>query len=272
MQSKPLVLVVNDDGVFSPGLSAVCDSLYDCFDLLIVAPHKQQTSMGRSYPLVEDLGVLEKVKVKTEQNTFDAYSVHSSPSYAVAYAIKELADRKPDLCISGINYGENLGKTITYSGTIGAAMQAADFNIPAIAISRPTDLSIIHDKSYPNLDWSLSKKIIRKWALKVIKKGMPFSAPIININVPERTEDSDYFEYTFQSNLEMFDFKTPPQRDFNKPFVLPCDKRTNFKEAEKGSDIYAVCVDKVTSITPIECNLTFNKFITSSKHCGWLCR
>jgi 5'-nucleotidase len=266
--TKPLALIVNDDGIFSPGLSAVCDSLFDSFDLLIVAPHKQQTSMGRSYPVSDDLGVIERVTIKTALNNFEGYSVHSSPSYAVAYGVLELAERKPDLCISGINYGENLGKTITYSGTIGAVMQAAEFGIPSIAISRPTDLSIIHDETYTDLDWSLPKKTIKDWAKKVIKKGMPFSAPILNINVPEITEDSDYFEYTFQSNLEMFDFKNPPKRDFIKPFLLPSVKRTSFKKAEKGSDIYAVCVDNVISVTPLECNLTAKEFITFSKHHG----
>lgn len=268
MKSRPLVLVVNDDGIYSPGLSAVCDSLNDCFELLIVAPHKQQTSMGRSYPIEDDLGIVEKVKIKTDLNTFDAYSVHSSPSYAVVYAIKEIATRKPDLCISGINYGENLGKTITYSGTIGAAMQASEFGIPSIAISRPTVLSIMHDKNYPNLDWRFSQKIIKTWALKVIKQGMPFSAPILNINVPEKTKDIDYFEYTFQSNFEMFEFEIATPRDFSKPFILPCYRRKNFAEVEKGSDIYAVCVDKVISITPLECNLTLKNFITYSKHYG----
>lgn len=268
MVSKPLVLIVNDDGIFSPGLSAVCDSLYDCFDLLIVAPHKQQTSMGRSYPLVEDLGIIEKIKLKTQFNTFEGYAVHSSPSYAVAYGVRELASRKPDLCISGINYGENLGKTITYSGTIGAAMQASEFGIPSIAISRSTDLEVIHNETYTNLDWSLSQKVIKKWTLKVLNQGMPFSAPILNINVPENTSDSNFYKYTYQSNLEMFNFKTPPKRNFNKPFILPSSKRNNFNEAEKGSDIYTVCVEKVISITPIECNLTSKKFFTSSKHYG----
>lgn len=265
MKSKPLALIVNDDGIFSPGLSAVCDSLFDSFELLIVAPHKQQTSMGRSYPLVADLGIIEKVKLKTKENAFEAFSVHSSPSYAVAYGVNEIAKRKPNLCISGINYGENLGKTITYSGTIGAAMQASELGIPSIAISRPSDISLLHNETNINLDWSLSQKVIKKWAKKVLEQGMPFSAPILNINVPENTENSDYYEYTFQSNLEMFNFKIPPKRKFNKPFRLQSYKRTNFTKAEKGSDIYAVCIKKVTSITPLECNLTSKKFFTSSK-------
>lgn len=258
---KPLILIVNDDGIFSPGLAALCEAVSQFGDLLIVAPHKQQTSMGRSYPRESDLGIIKEVQVKTKVGDFKGYAVVASPAYAVAYAVKEISDRKPDLCISGINYGENIGNTLTYSGTIGATLQAADFNIPSLAISRPTELEDIASREYKELDWEIAKSVIAFWCKRALEKGLDFGAPILNINVPDKPKDLYQFKYTFQSKKELFCFVNPEKRDFNKPYKLPSVKKTNFDDVEKGSDIYCVCVENITSVTPIETDLTYKTFL-----------
>lgn len=132
---KPLILITNDDGVYSPGLIAA-EAVQYLGDLLIVAPRFQQTSMGRSFPKSDDVGVIEKMRVMVNGAEIDAYGVHGSPAHAVSHGILELAYKKPDLCISGINYGENLGLSLTCSGTIGAALEADSYEIPSIAVSR----------------------------------------------------------------------------------------------------------------------------------------
>ncbi|MGD1822040.1 MAG: 5'/3'-nucleotidase SurE [Pleomorphochaeta sp.] len=258
---KPLILLVNDDGILSPGLAALCEAVSKFGELLIVAPDRQQTSMGRSYPRHDNLGVVEEVEIITKKGEFKGYSVNSSPAYAVAYAVKEISTKKPDLCISGINYGENLGKTLSYSGTIGAALQAADFDIPTLAISRPTELDIINNRDYAPLNWDIAKKVISFWTDKVLKEGIPFKAPIININVPENPENLYDYKYTNQSKKELFEFIKPKERVMNKPYKLPSLKRTNFDDIEKGSDIYSVCVENITSVTPIEGDFTFKSFL-----------
>jgi len=260
IKKNPLILLVNDDGIFSPGLTALCEAIESFGTLLIVAPDRQQTSMGRSYPKVNDLGVIKKVKIKTSNKNFMGYSITASPAYAVAYAVKEICEQKPDLCISGINYGENLGKTISYSGTIGAVLQAADFDIPSIAISRPTTLETINSKNYLTLDWTNSKKVIAYWVCKVLEEGFPFNAPILNINVPESKVDVKDYNFTFQSKKELFEFIKPEYRKFEYPYQLPSKKRTNFDDIENGSDIYTVCVENRISVTPIECDFTFKDF------------
>jgi len=259
--NKPLILIVNDDGILSPGLAALCEAVAKYGDLLIVAPHKQQTSMGRSYPREDNLGIIKEVIVKTKIGEFKGYSVVASPAYAVAYAVKEISDRKPDLCISGINYGENIGNTLTYSGTIGATLQAADFGIPSLAISRPTELEDIASREYKKLDWEVAKSVISFWCNRALKNGLDFDAPILNINVPENPKSISDFKFTFQSKKELFGFIEPNKRAFNKPYKLPSIKKTNFDDVEKGSDIYCVCVEKITSVTPIETDLTYKPFL-----------
>ncbi len=258
---KPLILIVNDDGIFSPGLAALCEAVAQYGDLLIVAPHKQQTSMGRSYPREDDLGIIKEVTIHTKIGDLKGYSVVASPAYAVAYAVKEISDRKPDLCISGINYGENIGNTLTYSGTIGATLQAADFGIPSLAISRPTELEDIASREYKELDWENSKTVIAYWCDRALNKGLDFGAPILNINVPENPKNIHEFKYTYQSKKELFAFVDTEKRNFNMPYKLPSIKKSNFDDVEEGSDIHCVCVENITSVTPIETDLTFKPFL-----------
>lgn len=137
-EDRPLILLTNDDGVHSPGLAALCEAVAPLGEVLIAAPATQQTSTGRSYPRGPEWGKIQAISLPMPWGEIPAFSVTASPAACVGHGVLELAPRKPDLCISGINYGENLGKTLTYSGTFGAALQAADFGIPTLAVSRAT--------------------------------------------------------------------------------------------------------------------------------------
>lgn len=264
-RQRPLILLVNDDGIYSPGLAALCDAVCNLGDLLIAAPSKQQTSMGRSYPKTHDLGIIQQVELKTDTACFVAYAISSSPAYAVAYAIKELATRKPDLCISGINYGENLGLTATYSGTVGAAMQAADFTIPALAISRPAAMDEIQANTYAKLDWEPAKNVIYYWAKHVLQNGMPFGTPLLNINVPDKPASPNQYRFTRQGQEDLFLFDTVKKRDFSKPYQLPSRKLKRNTQFKFGTDLHAVCTEQITSVTPMACDLTYVGFLKEAK-------
>src|SRR5260370_6223336 len=106
---RPLILITNDDGIHSPGLHAAAEAALQRGDLLIAAPRYQQTAMSRSMPNGEDTGVIETLSLDLGGVAHRAYAIHGSPAQAVLHAILELAPEKPTLCISGINYGENLG-------------------------------------------------------------------------------------------------------------------------------------------------------------------
>ena len=123
-RERPFILLTNDDGIESPGIRAAAEAVLDLGDLIIAAPAKQQSGMGRAFPRLEDTGIIETSCIRINGQEIPAYGVHGSPALAVAHGILEIADRKPDLCISGINYGENLGQTVTCSGTLGAAIES----------------------------------------------------------------------------------------------------------------------------------------------------
>lgn len=277
---KPLILITNDDGIHSPGLRAAAEAAACFGDLMICAPHCQQTGMGRSFPMEADTGIIEEIENywADEKNKGESsvYAVHGSPALSVAHGVMELAGRKPDVCISGINYGENLGQILTCSGTVGAALEAASYGIPAIAISMAADLSIQQSENYVPMDWRVSQWVLKKILYNALKNGMPDGVDVWNVNVPkeayanvdsvlqeielwekgEKNQGNCPYRITEQSRQNYFCFQPPIQRDKSKPYRLPSKLEVNQKTLERNSDIYAVYVEGKISITPITVDMT----------------
>jgi 5'-nucleotidase len=124
---KPLILISNDDGVRAPGIQALAGALADVGDLLIAAPDRERSAAAHSISLDRPLRV--------EQVAPNAYAIDGTPVDCVYLALHHLVPRKPDLCLSGINNGFNLGSDVFYSGTVGAAIEGALRGVPAIAVS-----------------------------------------------------------------------------------------------------------------------------------------
>jgi 5'-nucleotidase len=255
---RPLILITNDDGVYSPGLWAVIESVNDLAELLIVAPITQQTSMGRSFSKGPDVGIIEKIILHIDGVDVIAYGVHGSPALAVSHGVLELSERKPDLCISGINYGENLGLSITCSGTVGAAFEADSHGIPSIAISRQADLNIQHSNEFVDLDWAACKFIIRKIVKEVLRSGFPSKVSILNINVPDKATELTEVRTTRQSRHNYSAFIQPEPRDFSKGYTLKARIDLNIEDIDQDSDIYAIAFDEVISVTPLTWDLSMN--------------
>lgn len=275
MKNRPLILVTNDDGIHSPGLYAAAQVAAKTGDVLIAAPHTQQTGMGRSFPICPDDGIIEKVPGRML-----AYAVHGSPARAVAHGVLELADRKPDLCVSGINYGENLGTCLTCSGTLGALFEASSHGIPGIAVSVEADLSRQHSEDFGEMDWSAAQSVLERYIRKALKlsderiyedgnsdkaeckenaseknsseleqREQIGMADAWNINVPAGLQFPYPERRTVLSRQNYFYFVKPEKRDYSRPYRLKSEKLVDMESLEKDSDIYAVYVDRVASVT-----------------------
>lgn len=253
---KPLIMLTNDDGINSPGLLAAIEAVYDLGDIIVSAPHVQQTGMSRAFPRGKDVGIIDTVEFNVNGKIIKGYGVHGSPAFSVAHGILEIADRKPDLCISGINYGENVGLDITCSGTVGAVIEADSHGVAGIAVSMQSDLSLQRSSEYSKLDWTVSKSVLRTFAKKVLSEGMPKEFNIYNINIPMNPTNPEVFRYTVQSKYNYFEFIKPQERDFEMPFELKSRLYVDKEIIEKNSDIYAVYIDKTTSVTPIKTNMS----------------
>lgn len=253
---KPLILITNDDGILSPGLQAAAQAVSELGDILIVAPRFQQTSMSRAFPKGENIGIIEKFELKVNGANVLGYGVHGSPAHAVSHAVLELSDRKPSLCVSGINYGENVGLSILASGTIGAAFEAHSYNIPGIAINVEASICMQHSCEYGMLAWEIPIYFTRMFAERVLAEGLPPEIALLNINIPSNATDSTPVRLTSLSRQDYFVFTKPAVRDFSKPFNLNVEVDIDEEKLEAGSDIKAFGVDRVVSVTPITWNLT----------------
>jgi len=163
------ILLTNDDGILAPGIAAAYKELTKLGDVTVVAPSDRMSGAGHSITVFEPLAC-EKVSI---ENQFTGFSVAGSPADCVKLAIMELCPKKPDLVVSGINNGANVGINVYYSGTVAAAMEAAFYRIPAIA------LSCVHEEE---MDFSVAAT----YCLEVMKKmGTNDLSPVVNINIPK---------------------------------------------------------------------------------------
>ena len=255
--TSPLILVTNDDGIDSPGLHAAVTAVADLGDVLIVAPVFQQTSMSRARPVGATVGMVETRELSINGTTYVVYAVHGSPVQAVLHAVFELVDRKPDLCISGINYGENLGASISQSGTVGAALEASSFGIPSLAIATEVDLDQQHASNYARINWDVAALTTHRVASRLLTQGLPPTARLLNVNVPRVATTQTPFRVTIQSQQNYYHPLAPPARsDLSTPYRFFSQIHVDLDSLEPESDIYAFSVDRVISITPLQLNLT----------------
>ena len=252
----PLIFVTNDDGIDSPGLHAAVEAIADLGELLIVAPLTQQTSMGRSMPVGTEVGVVEERLLRIGGRRYTAYAVNGSPAQAALHAILEFAPRVPSLCISGVNYGENLGASITRSGTVGAALEAASQRVPAIAMSLEVRPEYHHVTDYAEVDWTAARYVTRLLAERALQRGLPEGADLLNVAVPATATLTTILRMTRQSHQNYYNERTPQPRDFTTPFRFFATTGYDLATLETDSDIYAFSEDRVISVTPLALDLT----------------
>lgn len=167
--SMPRILVTNDDGVHAPGIKALADAMRPLGDVVVVAPHQESSAIGHALTLRRPLR-LEAVGPQI-------YAVDGTPTDCVNIAVAVLfKGQLPDLVVSGINTGWNLGDDITYSGTVSGALEAALLGAPAIAVS----LMRTRDWTF---DFGPSAVVAQAVAVQVLREGLP-ERIFLNVNVP----------------------------------------------------------------------------------------
>ena len=132
MTPKPLILVTNDDGITAPGIRILIEIMNEIGEVVVVAPDSPQSAMGHAITIDSTLHCSE---VTVSDGPQKEYSCSGTPADCVKLAVNELLDRKPDLCVSGVNHGSNSSINVIYSGTMSAAMEAGIEGIPAIGFS-----------------------------------------------------------------------------------------------------------------------------------------
>ncbi|HJY73054.1 MAG TPA: 5'/3'-nucleotidase SurE [Streptosporangiaceae bacterium] len=255
MPEPPLILVTNDDGLGSPGLHAAAEAVADLGDLLLVAPATQQTAMSRAFVTDAGAGVVKRVQMYIGGRAVSGYAITGSPVMAVTHAVLELAERPIRLCVSGINYGENIGGAIGVSGTVGAAFEADAHGIPAIAAAITAQVS--EWRTFGAVDWTAARHFTRLLARQVLRQGMPEGVSVLNLNVPRDATTRTELRRTVQSQQPYYVRRGPGSaRPLDQPFQFPVEVAIDWERVEPGTDIHAIVRDHVASVTPLTWQMT----------------
>lgn len=249
---RPLILITNDDGIYSAGLWELAAGLLPLGEVLIVAPSRQWSGAGRS--LGQGVtGRIEEMSRVWRGQWIRAYAVDASPAQVVGHALTEIAPRAPSLAVSGINFGYNLATDITISGTVGAAMEAAAMGAPAIAVSVEvaTEYHLTGDEAS---EYGPAVALTRHLAGQLLTYGAPPDVDLLNINVPSAATLETPWRLTRLSRRR---FLTPyaPDRAQDEGRVRYQTGRLA-AEAEEDSDLRAVYVDGVISVTLLSLDMT----------------
>ena len=168
-----IILVTNDDGINSEGLKVLSNTLSKLGEVFIVAPDRQRSAVGLSVTLERPLRV-ERMDEKI-------FSVDGMPADCVTLAIHKLMESPPDIIVSGINDGQNIGYDIYHSGTVGAAFEGTMFGIPSMAVSIANES--FYDDFQGDIWYNTAAQIALKLARSIFKRKLP-DGTLLNINVP----------------------------------------------------------------------------------------
>lgn len=248
------ILVTNDDGIHSPGLDAAVKAVMEIGDVTVVAPSNQQTGMGRSITGNKEAKLIP-VDYQINGVKMTAYHCECSPALIVKHSLSIIYNnKKPDLLISGINYGENLGINITTSGTIGAAIEASSFGIPAIAISKQTDIDSHH--KYTNQDWKASSHFLNYFTKVLLRKTMPLDVDVLKIDIPKDATPSTPWKLTKLAKTHYYSsvLETPTIKSRIGDSKTKID--IDIETLDPETDIYAFLVDRCIPVTPLSLDST----------------
>lgn len=244
------ILITNDDGVTSKGILALYNAVKDIGDTTIVAPLHQQSGVGHAITLMKPL---RAIPTKIDEGV-EAYAVTGTPTDCVIVGSKNLMDEEPDLIISGINIGENLARSITTSGTLGATFEAAYFGIPAIAVSLQVKHEDVKFKDgVQEIDFTFAEKIVRKFVKKVMEHGMPEGVNIFNLNIPSNPISDEIVQADLAN--KMYDTDIEKRIDpFGHPYYWIVGGL--IMDEEENTDVYSLRVLNKATVTALSTNMT----------------
>jgi len=260
MPVKPYqILLTNDDGIDSPGLLAAAETLSTLGEVTVVAPRVQQTSKGRSFSRSSD-GIIEEHNLTLANGRqVKGYAVGATPAQVVIHALYEILPSKPNLAVSGINFGENAGNCVTISGTMGAAFETASSGIPTLAASLqlPAETANYYDHDQ-DVDFSSAGYFTAFFGRYLLEQGLPEGVDIFKLEVPFTATTATPWQVTRHSRLRCFEIKIDrPGGSWNTPATadgVPMHLEPG--QAEPGTDLDAIRMAGIVSLTPMNIDMT----------------
>jgi len=233
---RPKILITNDDGIHAEGLSALESAMAEIGDVYVVAPESEMSGASHSLTLARPL------RIRQIDDTH--WSVDGTPTDCVTLALNQILAPffRPDICVSGINPGANMGDDASYSGTVAGAMEATILSVPGLAFSLA---------AYRSHDFTESAAVARNVTERVLAEGLP-EGILLNINVPKGVPRGIRItKQGFKSARPVISELIDPR---GKPYYWIGEVREGFR-AEGGTDFEAVD-EGLVSITPMKADLT----------------
>jgi len=251
---KPQILLTNDDGIRSPGLWAAAASLSKIGYVTVTAPREQSSGAGRSLPNTSD-GTIREERLQVNGQEWTVFAIGGSPAQSVLHGVYEVLKRKPDLVVSGINYGENVASGITISGTVGAALEAASLGIPALAVSMEADSK--YHLSYSNdVDFSVAADFTAQIARLLLAKKFPEDVNVLKVDVPSDATLETPWELTRISMQRYYEPVAPDRKSWEESAVMGYREAGLLESEAEGTDVHALRVKRVVSVTPLSLDMT----------------
>jgi 5'-nucleotidase len=238
------ILLTNDDGIYAEGIHAAYKELSKIADVLVVAPESEQSSVGHGITLFYPLFV----KKISPEKRFDGHAVSGKPADCVKFGVSVLLKgKKPDMVISGINFGNNDGCSVFYSGTVAGAREGALMGINSFAVSLD---------SFDRPDFSVAAKFTARMARWVHQHGLP-KGTFLNVNVPSGKPKGTRF--TRQGTEPIHETFEKRKNPYDKHYYWMGAKLPDHHNDNK-IDTYAL-KNKYITITPIQSDLTDGAFL-----------
>ncbi|HEV2348826.1 MAG TPA: 5'/3'-nucleotidase SurE [Terriglobia bacterium] len=228
------ILATNDDGIHAEGLKALENCLLPLGEVTVVAPDREMSATSQSITIHAPL----RVHLHDDRH----YSISGTPADSVILALHQLLEEKPDLVVSGINPGANLGENVIYSGTVAAALEATLHGVPAIAVSFA---------SRKRLEFQTAAAFAQQLAARVLEEGLP-PGVMLNVNVPRG--EIRGVRITRQSRKITQNIILEKKDPRGRPYYWQ-DETVSFDNVEPDSD-YAAIIAHEISITPLQADRT----------------
>jgi len=235
------ILLTNDDGIFAKGIETLYIALAGEHDVTVVAPETEQSAVGHAITWLDPL----RVNTVNRNGTFFGYAATGTPADCVKIAVNELLKERPEIVVSGINLGANVGVNVIYSGTVSAATEAALLGIPSIAVSID---------AFKPTDFSAATEFIPRLVKLVGREGLPPGISL-NVNIPDRPAgEVRGVKVTRQGStkcIEKYDRRTDPR---NHTYYWLCNSSIE-RDEDPNADSSALAEGYI-SVTPIHHDLT----------------
>ncbi len=241
---KPLILVTNDDGIQSPGIKALAKALQSVGEVYVLAPDRERSAVGHSLTLNHPL--------RADRIDSHTFAISGTPTDCVMMGVLGFLKTKPDLVVSGINRGPNLGDDITYSGTVSAAIEGTLLGIPSFAISLA---------GRTELNFKPAGEFAKQVAQQILKNGLPKDT-LLNVNIPavpaKKIKGVQVVSQGKRIYRDKLIEKTDPR---GRSYYWIGGEEPAFKN-EPGTDFRAI-QENYISVTPLHLDLTHHKSLVT---------